>query len=345
MGYHVLKTHGSPAVFLPRTLSPALEPPYAQRHWRQGKQDLDFLYIALGLVGLYFGAEWLVAGAVATARRLGISPLIASIVIVGFGTSLPELLVSVRAALTGSPGIALGNVVGSNIANILLIVGAAAVIFPISGWDRNVRRDAAVMTGSSVLLLFLVQYEIIGRVAGLVLLALLALFLFRTYRFAAASDTTPELPEDGASPVWKMTLQIAAGLLALIAGAELLIRGATELATHFGISDAVVGLTVVALGTSLPELATAIVAAVKRHSDVAIGNVTGSCIFNILCILGATGAIAPLPVPEGFATFDVPVMLAATVFFTAMLFFAPKFHRATGAAMLVAYGGYIWALV
>ncbi|WP_180897252.1 calcium/sodium antiporter [Martelella soudanensis] len=306
---------------------------------------MDFLFIALGLVGLYFGAEWLVSGAVATARRVGISPLVASIVIVGFGTSLPELLVSVRAALAGAPGIALGNVVGSNIANILLIVGVAAVIFPISGWDRNVRRDAATMTASAVFLLFLVQYDVIGRVAGLVLLALLALFLFRTYRFAVATETGPELPADGAIPVRKMTVLIIAGLALLVVGAELLIRGATELASHFGISDAVVGLTVVALGTSLPELATAVVAALKRHSDVAIGNVTGSCIFNVLCIIGATGAIAPLPVPQGFASFDVPVMLAATVFFALMLFFAPKFHRATGVVMMAAYGGYIWTLV
>lgn len=306
---------------------------------------MDFLYIALGLVGLYFGAEWLVSGAVATARRLGISPLVASLIIVGFGTSLPELLVSVRAALTGAPGIALGNVVGSNIANILLIVGTAAVIFPISGWNRDVRRDAATMTAATVFLLFLVQYDVIGRVAGLVLLALLALFLFRTYRFAVATETKPELPEDGAMPVGKMTALIVAGLVLLMVGAELLIRGATELAAHYGVSDAVVGLSVVALGTSLPELATAIVAATKRHSDVAIGNVTGSCIFNVLCITGATAAIAPLPVPQGFGSFDVPVLLAATVFFTLMLFFAPKFHRATGAAMLVAYAGYIWALV
>lgn len=306
---------------------------------------MDFVFIALGLAGLYFGAEWLVSGAVATARRVGISPLVASLVIVGFGTSLPELLVSVKAALSGAPGIALGNVVGSNIANILLIIGVAALIFPISGWDRSVRRDAATMTASSVLLLFLVQYQVIGRGAGLVMLALLALFLWRTYRFALATDSKPDLPADGGMAVWKMAVLIVAGLILLVFGADMLIRGATGLASHLGISDSVIGLTVVALGTSLPELATAAVAAAKRHSDVAIGNVTGSCIFNILCILGVTAAIAPLPVPEGFGTFDVPVMLAATVFFAGMLFFAPKFHRATGAVMLVVYAGYIWALV
>nr|WP_272210967.1 calcium/sodium antiporter [Marinicella sp. W31]MDC2876876.1 calcium/sodium antiporter [Marinicella sp. W31] len=309
---------------------------------------MDYIYITLGLIGLFFGAEWLVSGAVATARRIGISPLIASLVIVGFGTSLPELLVSVRAALSGAPGIALGNVVGSNIANILLIVGAAAVIFPISGWDRSVRRDAATMVASAVFLFFLVQYDVIGRVAGLVLLAMLSLYLLRTYLWArktgARLDEEIEVDID-AMPVWKMVLLIVAGLVVLLFGAEFLIRGATALAAHFGVSDAIIGLTVVALGTSLPELATAVVAATRRHSDVAIGNVTGSCIFNTLCILGATAVIAPLPVSDGFATLDVPVMLTASVFFAGMLFFAPKFHRATGVVMLLAYAGYIWALV
>ncbi|AMM84714.1 calcium/sodium antiporter [Martelella sp. AD-3] len=309
---------------------------------------MDYLYIALGLLGLYFGAEWLVSGAVATARRIGISPLIASLVIVGFGTSLPELLVSVRAALSGAPGIALGNVVGSNIANILLIVGLAAVIFPIAGWDRSVRRDAATMVASAVILLFLVQYQVIDRIAGVVLLAILALYLLRTYMWArrTGANLNDDVEVDvDAMPVWKMGLLIVAGLVVLLFGAEFLIRGATELAAHFGVSDAVVGLTVVAVGTSLPELATAVVAATRRHSDVAIGNVTGSCIFNTLCILGATAAIAPLPVSDGFATLDVPVMLAASVFFAAMLFFAKTFHRATGAAMVAAYAGYIVYLI
>ncbi|TNB47315.1 calcium/sodium antiporter [Martelella lutilitoris] len=309
---------------------------------------MDYLYIALGLLGLYFGAEWLVSGAVATARRIGISPLIASLVIVGFGTSLPELLVSVRAALTGAPGIALGNVVGSNIANILLIVGISAIIFPIAGWDRSVRRDAATMVASAVILLFLVQYQVIDRIAGVVLLAILALYLLRTYMWArrtgARLNDDVEVDVD-AMPVWKMALLIVAGLVVLLFGAEFLIRGATELAAHFGVSDAVIGLTVVAIGTSLPELATAVVAATQRHSDVTIGNVTGSCIFNTLCILGATAAIAPLPVSDGFATLDVPVMLAASVFFAGMLFFAPKFHRATGVVMVVVYAGYIVYLV
>ncbi|AJY48235.1 sodium:calcium antiporter [Martelella endophytica] len=306
---------------------------------------MDYILIAAGLLGLYFGAEWLVGGAVATARRVGISPLIASLLIVGFGTSLPELLVSVRAALTGAPGIALGNVVGSNIANILLIVGLAAIIFPISGWDRSVRRDAAAMLLSAVVLLALVQFSIISHLAGAMLLALLALYLFRTYRAARAADIDEDTVFDTGLPVWKMVALIAAGLALLIAGAEFLIRGATALAAHFGVSDSVIGLTVVAVGTSLPELATAVIAATKRHSDVTIGNVTGSCIFNTLCILGATALIAPLPVPSGFAMLDVPVMLAASVFFAGMLFFAPKFHRATGVVMIAAYAGYIGVLV
>ena len=306
---------------------------------------MDYLFIAIGLAGLYFGAEWLVAGAVSAARRAGVSPLIASLIIVGFGTSLPELLVSVKAALTGSPGLALGNVVGSNIANILLIVGVAAVIFPIAGWSKTVRRDAVTMVVSAAILLFLVHNAVIGRLAGVILLVLLGAYLFRTYAAARSEDCKLDDLPGGEMPLWKVALLIAAGLAVLLLGAEFLIRGATALAAHFGVSDAVVGLTVVAIGTSLPELATAIVASLRRHSDVTIGNVTGSCIFNMLCILGATAVIAPLPVSSGFATLDVPVMLAASVFFAGMLFFAPKFHRATGVVMLLVYAGYIWALV
>lgn len=306
---------------------------------------MDYLFVALGLAGLYFGAEWLVHGAVSVARRLGVSALIASLIIVGFGTSLPELLVSVRAATTGAAGIALGNVVGSNIANILLIIGASAVIFPIAGWDKSVKRDVAAMVGSAALLLVLVQFSVIGRAAGLLLLILLALYLFRTYRAARAGEADlEELPTDTLA-IGKATLFILLGLVVLVAGAEFLIRGATDLASQFGVSDAVIGLTVVALGTSLPELATAIVAASRKHSDVAVGNVTGSSIFNTLCILGLTAVIAPMPVEDSFAKLDVPVMLAASLFFGGMLFFAPKFHRATGLGMLIAYGGYIAYLV
>ncbi|TPW33407.1 calcium/sodium antiporter [Martelella alba] len=306
---------------------------------------MDYILIGVGLAGLYFGAEWLVRGAVATAYRFGISPLIASLVIVGFGTSLPELLVSVRAALSGAPGLALGNVVGSNIANILLIVGLSAVIFPIGGWDKSVRRDAVVLVLSSAVLFLLVQMAVISRVDGLMLLGMLALYLIITYYKArTARHDAEDLPHEQLSP-FIMTLLILGGLATLLIGAEALIRGATTLASHLGVSDAVIGLTVVAIGTSLPELATAIVAAMKRHSDVTIGNVTGSCIFNTFCIVGATAAIKPLPVDPGFAAIDVPMMLAASVFFAAMLIFTRKFNRATGVIMLGVYAFYIGFLV
>ncbi|WP_176083965.1 calcium/sodium antiporter [Martelella sp. HB161492] len=306
---------------------------------------MDYILIGVGLAGLYFGAEWLVRGSVATAYRLGISPLIASLVIVGFGTSLPELLVSLRAAFSGAPGLALGNVVGSNIANILLIVGLSAVIFPIAGWSKSVRRDAVVLVISAVVLLLLVQAEVISRISGLALLGMLALYLGLTYYKARAENhSADDLPHEQLSPL-AMTLLIIGGLVTLLIGAEALIRGATTLARELGVSDAVIGLTVVAIGTSLPELATAIVAAMKRHSDVTIGNVTGSCIFNTFCIVGATAAIKPLPVAPGFARIDVPMMLAASVFFAAMLIFTRKFNRATGAVMLGIYAFYIGVLV
>lgn len=303
--------------------------------------------MAAGLVGLYFGAEWLLRGAIAVAQKLAIPTLIVSLVIVGFGTSMPELLVSVRAALTGSSDIALGNVVGSNTANILLIVGACAMIFPITHWDKGVKRDTYVMIAAAVLLLGLVQFEAIGRLAGLLMVAVLIAYI--VYAYVQGKESMEELADEEVKHetlgTGFMALLIAGGLATLFVGAELLVRGATNLARDFGVSEAVIGLTVVAVGTSLPELATGIMSALRKHSDIMIGNIVGSNIFNILFILGVTSIIQPISVDPRFGSFDVPVMLAITLGFSFLLLAHLGVRRLTAGAMLVAYVGYTLALV
>lgn len=308
---------------------------------------MDYLLVAGGLVGLYFGAEWLLRGSIALATKLAIPTLIVSLVIVGFGTSMPELLVSVRAALSGSSDIALGNVVGSNTANILLIIGACAMIFPITHWDKGVKRDTYVMIGAAVLLLGLVQFTSIGRLAGLIMVALLLAYV--AYAYVQGKGSVEAVDDDEVKHETLsggfMALLILGGLATLFVGAELLVRGATSLARDFGVSEAVIGLTVVAVGTSLPELATGIMSALRKHSDIMIGNIVGSNIFNILFILGVTSALQPIAVAPRFGEFDVPVMLGVTIGFAFLLLSHLGVRRLTAGAMLVAYVGYTFALV
>jgi cation:H+ antiporter len=312
---------------------------------------LDIVFVACGLVGLYFGAEWLLRGSVALAWRLAIPTLIVSLVIVGFGTSMPELLVSVRAALSGSSDIALGNVVGSNAANILLIIGVCALISPITHWDKSVRRDVWMMLAASALLLVLVQFSVIGRLAGLGMAVILFAYLAYTYWQGKQrveelnADLEPDdIKHESLTPGFTALL-ILGGLATLFIGAELLVRGSTSLARDFGVSEAVIGLTVVAIGTSLPELATGIMSAMKRHSDIMIGNIIGSNIFNILFILGVTAMLQPISVDPRFGSFDVPIMLAVTVAFAALLLGNLGVRRIVAGLMLIVYAGYTVMLV
>ncbi|MEJ2003275.1 MAG: calcium/sodium antiporter [Maritimibacter sp.] len=304
---------------------------------------MDFLLVVGGLVALYFGAEWLLKGAVSLSKMFGMPTLLVSLVIVGFGTSLPELLVSLRAAYSGAPAIALGNVVGSSTANILLIIGVGALIYPMHKWDGSAPRNVLVMTAVSLLTLLLVQYDYIGRMAGFIMLAMLAIYLFWSYRRGRAEGNSA-ISDEVLEPIEPLKLsipQVVGGLVVLFAGAEMLIRGATSIARDFGISEAVIGLTVVAIGTSLPELATAAIAAFKRNPDIAIGNVIGSNIFNILGILGTTVLIHPIEVDRHFAYFDVPVMVAASFVFAALLYFGKPIARFIGGALVGSYAVYI----
>ncbi|MFN3823040.1 MAG: calcium/sodium antiporter [Pseudorhodobacter sp.] len=300
------------------------------------------MLLLAGLVGLFLGGEALVRGSVGIARRMAIPPLLIGLTVVGLGTSMPELLVSVDAALRGVPDIALGNVVGSNIANILLIVGISALVWPIRVLGATLRRDTGVMVAAAVLLVPVFAMAQMGRIAGLVLVAGLAAYLIQAYR-QPGGDVADEsgLPAPPSLPV--SVLWALGGLVALMLGARFLVDGAVSIARGYGISEAFIGLTIVAIGTSLPELATSLIAAFRRQSEIAIGNIIGSNIFNILGILGATALIAPIPVAARFLTFDLPVMIVVSLVFAALLLTRPVIGRGMGGAMLVAYLAYVWA--
>lgn len=303
---------------------------------------MSYLLILAGFAGLLLGGEMLVRGAVAVAERLRISPIVIGVTLVGFGTSTPELLTSVQAALAGAPGIALGNVVGSNIVNILLILGAAAAIRPIAVGGAAFRRDGAVLALATVLCLAVVLMGELGRAAGLVFLAGLVAYVIFAIRTGAAVE-----PEPDAAPLGMGVASVlfVAGLAITIVGARALVFGAVDLATAFGVSEAVVGLTVVAVGTSLPELVTSLVAARKGQSDLAFGNIVGSNIFNVLGILGVTALVQPLAVPPEIAAFDIWVMVAATVALVWAAVSGWRITRGEGTAFVLAYVAYLGWLV
>lgn len=312
------------------------------------------LSLFVGLAALVGGGELLVRGAVAAARQLGVSPLLIGVTLVGFGTSTPELLTSVRAAMEGAPGIAVGNVVGSNTANILLILGIAALLRPIAVDVRAVRRDAGVMlaaaiAGSGALL----ALGGVGRGTGVVFLLALAAYVVWTYRaergrpqpsaeLHAAEADIVRGPQTGLAVA---LLLAVVGLAMTLLGAGWLVDGAVWLARAGGVSDAVIGLTVVAVGTSLPELSAGIVAALRGHSDVALGNVLGSNIYNVLGILGATGVIAPIATPSDLGTIDVLVMLGATLILLPMAATGRRIGRGEGSMFLILYVGYVSYLI
>lgn len=298
---------------------------------------MDYFLIAVGLVGLLVGGEVLVRYAVALAARMGLSPLVIGLTIVGFGTSTPELLTSVQAAWIGAPDIALGNVVGSNIANILLIAGIAALIAPIAVARRDFKRDAGALALASLACLWVIFWGLIGRGAGAVLLAGLILYLVYTLR---SSTDAPEEKDPTGNVGWNL-LGVIGGITITIFAARALLTGAVSLAQTWGMSEAVIGLTIVAVGTSLPELVTSVIAARKGQSGLALGNVIGSNIFNIFGILGVTAMILPLSVAPRIAQVDIWIMLAATLALIGMGITGWRITRREGALLLAGYGAYL----
>ncbi|AZL57553.1 calcium/sodium antiporter [Tabrizicola piscis] len=299
---------------------------------------MTYLLFTLGLAMLFFGGEALVRGASAVARHFHLSPMVIGLTIVGFGTSAPELLVSLQAAWEGKPEIAIGNVVGSNIANILLILGISALIAPLVIPARRMWRDLAFMLAATAILWAMLLGTEITRTYGAILFAGLLVFLGSTFFFGKI-DPEPNQPEENQLKAWAYTI---GGLVILVIGARFLVNSAVEIATAFGISQAVIGLTIVAVGTSLPELATSVIAAYRKQTEIAVGNIVGSNVFNIFGILGITALVAPIPADPRFAAIDMPVAAAVAVGLTVLAFLLNGLPRVAGALLLVAYGGYIY---
>jgi len=313
-------------------------------------EALDFLKLFGGFVYLLMGGDLLVRGALGLARETNISPMVVGLTIVAMGTSAPELMVSTFSALSGYPGIAIGNVVGSNIANVLLVLGVPVLIHPIICDQEGLGRQTGLMIAVSVLFILLCVFQPITFWAGVLLVAILVGFLISATR---GSSLMPGL--DGAeeelervlglpSSSATIMLFIGLGVIALPLGADLIVEGGIGLAGSWGIPETVIGLSLIALGTSLPELSTTVIAALHKNSDVAIGNVIGSNLFNILAILGITAMMTDLPVDPSFLRFDLWVMLGAAIILWLFVLFKAKISRIAGSFFLAGYLGYIYLI-
>jgi cation:H+ antiporter len=295
---------------------------------------------------LVAGAELFIRGAVRIARTFGVSPFVIGLTLVGFGTSAPELVVNISAALNDTTDIAVGNIVGSNVANIGLILGVAAVLNPVSAQMRLLRIELPIMLAASAGVWAAAEYGAITRGIGLAYLA--GFVLVMAYLFRSAKEEPPEVKEEIGQSVpatvhrtWVSAVLLLIGLVGLVGGAELMVRSAVAVATEWGVSELIIGLTIVAVGTSLPELAATAAAAYRGESDIAVGNVVGSNIFNVLLILGATAQVAPLPIPDDLRRLDIPVMMAFSVALLLMLAKGLRVRRWQGALLLAAYAGYV----
>ncbi|HEX6986561.1 MAG TPA: calcium/sodium antiporter [Planctomycetaceae bacterium] len=307
------------------------------------------VFLAVGLALLYFGGEGLVRGAAGLALRLGLTPLAVGLTVVAFGTSCPELAVSLNAAIEGQGDVSMGNVVGSNIANVGLILGLTAFLRPIAVHLQLLRFDLPILVAVSVGFVLTALDRSLGRIEGAVLVAGLVLYtavvlrLARKETKAVQAEFAEELSEDLPPPADKLPVQLAlivGGLAMLVGGGRLFVDGAVELARGLEVPEAVIGLTIVAVGTSLPELSASLIAAARGHSDIAVGNVVGSNLFNILSILGFTGLIRPITF-DGINDVDFAVMLAFSVALFPLLWTGARLSRLEGAALLAAYGGYL----
>jgi cation:H+ antiporter len=309
---------------------------------------LNVVLLIVGLVVLYFGAEWLVAGASKIALAFGISPMIIGLTIVAFATSAPEFVVTLLATLDGSPDIGVGNVVGSNVANIALIIGASCLVFPMAVEPTVLRRDYPIMmVAMAIAGLFAFQGLEISRLEGLALLGILAAFLGICLRTAVKQSreyrATGQFAVGGPPPkqIAFQALKALIGIVMLVIGAKLMVDNAVTIAREFGISELVIGVTIVAFGTSLPELATSLVAAFKKEPDISLGNIIGSNIFNTCFILGGVSVLHPLPVSEQAATFDLPASLVIGLLLFPLMRFDKRIGRIDAMLLTGSYITYI----
>lgn len=319
---------------------------------RKGK-SMIYVLLALGLFLLAFGGDTMVSGAVALAKKMGISTLLIGLTLVGFGTSTPELLTSLLAVFKGSNDIALGNVVGSNIANILLVLGMAAVITPVTVDMKAFKRDGGFLALSCIMLIMALFFGQIGRMMGAVLVAMLIGYIVYSYisdkkqqkkkKEKCATSPTDEIETAPNMPTWLALVKAIGGIALMMLGAKLLVDNSIILARSWGVSEAVIGLTIVAVGTSLPELATSVMCSIRGHADVAFGNVVGSNIYNALFILGVTALFLPITVPANMST-DVWIMTVVTALLIAIALWQKRFSRSIGFAFLCVYAGYNYYL-
>lgn len=312
---------------------------------------MDVVYLVAGLAILFVGGELTLRGAVGLAKVLGVSPAVIGLTVVGFGTSAPELVVTVQAALADKSGLAIGNVIGSNISNLLLILGVGGAIWPLTCAAGAARRDGLVMVLSAMLLVGLGLYGKIVWWHGVIMVGVLLTYLGATYIHDKRDQESRKVHEQEAEELenapTKMPIIVLftiLGLAGLVVGAHFMVTGAIGIAETFGVPETVIGLTVVALGTSLPELAATAVAAIRHHTDVAIANILGSCVFNVLSILGITSMVSTLTIEPDLQRIDLWVMLAASIAVTAVLLKGQRIGRGIGIVFLLAYFAYIASL-
>lgn len=312
---------------------------------------INLLWVVLGIIILVGGGELLVRGAATLARTLGISPMVVGLTVVALGTSAPELIVCVLASVRGQPDICAGNVVGSNVLNVLFVLGATAMICPLQSSAAFVRREVPIALAAALLFWGMSYDGAVSRLDAGVLVLLLVGYMAMTVWIARA-ESTPVAEEyaDMQSAGRKRGLLlnlflIAIGLAALAWGADLFLGGAVAIAKHLKISEAVIGLTLVAFGTSVPELAACLIAALRKHPDICLGNLVGSCIYNVLAIIGVSGLVTPLPIGGEMFRLHMPVMIGATILLLVFVATGLRVSRKEGAALLVCYGGYVgWSL-
>ena len=322
--------------------------------WKKPEKIMiNVLLLVAGLALILFGADFLTDGASSLAKRFRISSMVIGLTVVAFGTSTPELSVSVLSALEGNAELSIGNVVGSNIFNILMIVGITAIVAPIAVRRATLTKEIPLAVLSSVVVLICANDVLLGtgtanvidRADGLLMLCFFSIFMGYTFAIARDGDAAGQ-PEIKSLPLWRCLIYIVGGLAALIGGGTLFVNGASEIARSLGVSESVIGLTLVAMGTSLPELATSVVAALKKNPESAIGNVIGSNIFNVFFVLGASATISPLPM-GGITNFDLLWLLGASV----LMFVAGKYYkertitRPEGVVMVLAYVAYTGLLI
>jgi len=313
-------------------------------------EAMPWLLSGLGLVILLLAGDSLVKGAVNLSLRLGVPALIVSLTIVAFGTSAPELLIAIEAIRGGAPGLALGNVVGSNTANILLVLGIPALLATMHTSECETKKSYNYMIAASVLFIGLAYRGVFDWISAIVLLGALVFVLFdqameaKGHRAACAKTIVDEEEIEGVDPelpVWRIALFLILGLIGLPLGASLLVHNASIIAKTYGVSDTVIGLTLVAVGTSLPELATTVMAALRRQADVALGNVIGSNMFNLLAIIGIASLVGPIPVEPSFMHFDLWVMLGASILLAPFVYMARDITRRWGVILTALYVAYI----